>query len=229
VSILHQGDKLFPHLSVLIWPQTPRLRIKFGDTSLDTISTLTMGHWTQVTIMKGGGIGRVYINGLLDTQIILGKIPSLDLEGHIYLGGNLWHHSVNAFIDNLKFYRRALTPEETMAIASAAFPTLLGGRSLPSLGCNRCSLQRAMTVCGSKLRFHLCSLHELNSYALVVSRLLGWVRLYHTHRTGEPPVEIHVWNHEQGALLHHSHSSKSNTTDTFLMGQVGYGLCCPDH
>jgi len=230
VSILHQGNKLFPHLSVLLWPQTPRLRIKFGDTSLDTISTLTMGHWTQVTIMKGGGIGRIYINGLLDTQIILGKMPSIDTEGLVYLGGSMWHHSVYAYIDNLKFYSRALSPEETTAIASLGFPSLLAGSSLPSLGCNRCSLQRAMTVCGSKLGSHLCSIHELNSYALLVSRLLGWIRLYHTHRTGEPTVEIHVWNHEQGALLHQSQSSSTiNTTKAFLASHVGYGLCCPDH
>jgi len=214
----------------LLWPQTPRLRLKFGDTSLDTLSTLTMGRWTQVTVIKGGGLGRIYINGLLDSQIILGKMPSLDVEGSIYLSGTQWHHGVHAYLDNLGFYSRALSHEDNMAIASFAFPALLGGSSLPSLGCNRCSLQRAMTICGSKVGSHLCSIHELNAYGLLVSRLSGWVRLYHTHRTGEPTAEIHVWNHEEGSLLHHTPTDNQNTTHTSLLfnGQVGYGLCCRD-
>jgi len=235
VSIVHKGDKSNPTLSILIWPSTPRIRARFGTTSVDTVSSLTFARWTQLTIVKEGGIGSVYLNGLLDTQIILGKDHAAkgDTAEEIYLSGSPWHGGIHGYIDQMRLYDRALTADETRATASFAFPALLGGSALPSLGCHRCSLQRAMSLCGSRAGSHLCSVHELRSYALLVSRLLGWINLHHANHPEEPTVYINVWSYEEGALLHKQPNQDNHTlTEPSLTGngkQVGYGLCCPDH
>jgi len=235
ISVLHKGDKENPILSVLIWPSTPRIRVKFGTTSVDTISAITVGRWTQITIVKEGGIGSVYVNGLLDSQIILGKAHShKDTAEELYLSGSPWHRGLHGYIDQLRLYNRALTADEARATASFAFPALLGGSALPSLACYRCSLQRAMTLCGARTGSHLCSIHELRSYALLVGRLLGWINLHHTNHPGEPPVYLNVWSHEEGALLHKLVNQENSTqTQTSSIPEnsahVGYGLCCPDH
>jgi len=210
VAVLQKGDQSLPLLSILLWPSIPRLRIKLRKTAIDTISSLPIGRWTQLTIVKEGGIGSVYVNGLLDSQTILGTGHSMGVDsGEYYLSSTPWHHGIHGYLDQIRFYEHPLTEDQVRAVASFAFPSG-DGVSLPYLGCYRCSLQRALSVCGAKVGSHLCSRMELRSSVLLMARSLGWISLHHVNHPGEPDLEIEVWNHEEGIQLLSTFSNDNN-------------------
>ena len=104
-------------------------------------SYLALHRWTHLAAVADGKSLRLYVNGLLDSEnVTKGAIEHN--TGPIYLGGDPWRpgQGFDGYIDEFKYFVRALRTDEIQAEASSA----LGGiePSFVQLGCMGCSLER---------------------------------------------------------------------------------------
>lgn len=121
-------------------------------------SFVPMHRWTHVAAVAEGHSLRLYLNGLLDSEnVTVGTI--VHNNGPFFLGGDPWRPSggFDGFIDEFKFYGRALTTDEVQAAASFA----LGGvePAYIELGCMGCAADAAAATCA--INYHLCNTHDL--------------------------------------------------------------------
>lgn len=104
-------------------------------------SFLPLHRWTHLAAVADGKSLRLYVNGLLDSENVT-KGAILHNTGPIYLGGDPWRagQGFDGYLDEFKYYTRALGTDEIQAEASSA----LGGiePSFVLLGCMGCSLER---------------------------------------------------------------------------------------
>ena len=121
-------------------------------------SFVPMHRWTHVAAVAEGHSLRLYLNGLLDSEnVTVGTI--VHNNGPFFLGGDPWRPSggFDGFIDEFKFYGRALTTDEIQATAGFA----LGGvePAFIELGCMGCTADAAAATCA--INYHLCNVHDL--------------------------------------------------------------------
>jgi hypothetical protein len=62
---------------------------------------------------------RLYVDGVLDTQVALAG-SSVDNAGPIWLGHDAWYPGVDAVLDDVRLYDRALTGGEAAVEPAAA-------------------------------------------------------------------------------------------------------------
>lgn len=133
--------------------------------------------------------------------------------GSFYLGGDPWRKGgFDGFVDEFKYYNRALTTDEIQADAAFA----LGGiePSFVELGCMGCDLEQSRRTC--RAGYHLCNQRDLYSGAYMIARTMGWAT-----------SNSHVWSKEEadaGGALSTSWSGEAPGATT-----SGLGLCCADN
>ena len=77
----------------------------------DSITALSSGQWSHVAIIRSGTSYKCYINGALDsTYTIIGTTTGN--SGPLYVGDDPWYAGSNVTLDDVRIYRRALTPTE---------------------------------------------------------------------------------------------------------------------
>ena len=62
--------------SILLWPKDTRLHVrvstdKLANEGLDSVSAISLRKWTQITVTYSRQLLQLFINGMLDSQIIL--------------------------------------------------------------------------------------------------------------------------------------------------------------
>ena len=69
----------------------------------------TIGTWFHVVATLDGNTMKMYINGVLNmTQ----TLPTLNVNNNIYIGRESGGRALNAYIQNVRIYNRALSLEE---------------------------------------------------------------------------------------------------------------------
>jgi Concanavalin A-like lectin/glucanases superfamily len=137
------------------------------------VSRIAYNRWTHVAVVKQEQKVKLYINGILDSIIIING-ASVANNSPLYIGNHPDYVSqceINGYLDELKFYRRALSEGEIQAEGSAAFGTLES--SAVHLGCIDCDVFTAKKSCFEG--FHLCTSMELHSLAYQIAKTQGWV------------------------------------------------------
>ena len=109
-------------------------------------SFIPLHRWTHVACVAEGNSLRLYVNGLLDSEnTTAGTI--VQNTGPLFLGGDPWRPAggFDGFIDEFKFYGRALTTDEVQAAAGFS----LGGvePNFVELGCMGCEMLSAAATC----------------------------------------------------------------------------------
>jgi hypothetical protein len=176
-------------------------------------SFVPLHRWTHLAAVAEGHSLRLYINGLLDSEnVTAGTI--VHNNGPFFLGGDPWRPAggFDGFVDEFKFYGRALTTDEIQAAAGFA----LGGvePAFVELGCMGCELSAAAATCAAS--YHLCNAHDLYSGGYMVARSMGWAT-----------SNSHVWSAEEARAGGGQNSSWSGSVPGAV--KTGLGLCCADN
>lgn len=202
-------DELNPAL--LLYPDERRLHARMSphaaenDRShgvLDSQGLLPMRRWTHLALTSTGGVMRLFINGQLDGEAIVGatqQISSLaGTKAPLRLGRDPWRAGFKGYMDDFRWYNRVLLPSEVRALT---FPSLTGiGTDFVHLGCSKCTFPEAVSKC--KGNSHMCSLQELFAGGFHTARVMGWL----------PPVPEVWYYNERGVDL--------------FAGATKLGLCC---
>jgi len=202
------ADQLNPAL--LLYPDERRLQARMsphaGQTEqglLDSQGLLPLRRWTHIALTSTGGVMRLFLNGQMDGEAIVGAPQGIpDLAGNkapIRLGRDPWRAGFKGYMDDFRWYNRVLLPSEVRALT---FPSLTGiGTDFVKLGCKSCTFPEAVDKC--KGGTHMCSQQELFAGGYHTARVMGWMPT--------TPNSIWIYN-EKG-------------TDLFA-GQKRLGLCC---
>jgi hypothetical protein len=207
-TIFNKGaspDELLPAL--LLYPDERRLQARISyhasDTQyehgvLDSQGLVPLRRWTHLAMSSTGGVMRLYINGQLDNEAIVGASRLEYSRAPIFIGRDPWRSGTKGYLDDFRWYSRVLQDAE---IRSLTFPSLTGMSSdFVHLGCKSCTFPEAVGQC--KGDTHLCSLQELFAGGFHTARVMGWL----------PPVP-EVWYYNEHGI------------DLFA-GQKKMGLCC---
>jgi hypothetical protein len=207
-TIFNKGaspDELLPAL--LLYPDERRVHARISyhasDTQyehgvLDSQGLIPLRRWTHLALSSTGGVMRLYINGQLDNEAIVGASRLDFSHAPIFIGRDPWRSGTKGYLDDFRWYSRVLIAAE---IRSLTFPSLTGMSSdFVHLGCKSCTFPEAVGQC--KGDTHLCSLQELFAGGFHTARVMGWL----------PPVP-EVWYYNEHGV------------DLFA-GQKKMGLCC---
>jgi hypothetical protein len=193
-------DEMGP--SLLLWPDTRRLRVGAGPRgNLDSSGLLPLRRWTHVTVTSTGSVLRLYVNGVKDSEAIFEAPAAGDDGSNLYIGRDPWRAGTKAYVDEFRWYSRALSSGEIKALT---LPMLTGfaGDSI-HLGCPMCTFVEAAASCGHIRGGHVCSLQELMRGGFHIARANGWLR-----------GQRDVW------YVHET------TNDGLFNGDRKLGLCC---
>lgn len=163
-------------LALLLWPDQRRMHVRaspradMSDGVIDSTSLLPLRRWTHITVTCTESVLRLYVNGILDGEIILEGMQMTG-GGDIHLGRDPWRAGIKGYLDDFRWYTRALTHPEIRALT---FPSLTGmGIDEVHLGCSSCRFPEAVKSCGTHA--HLCSLQELLTGGFHTARAMGWL------------------------------------------------------
>lgn len=192
-------DELWPAL--LLWPDSRRLRFGAGPRGgLDSTGVVPLRRWTHVAVASTGSTVHLYINGVKDSEAIL-EVPTPGEDGHLYLGHDPWRAGTKAYMDDFRWYSRALSKSEIKALT---LPMLTG---FPAdnvhLGCPACTFAEAAKSCGLTRGAHVCSMQELMTGGLHTARANGWLH-----------SQSNVWY------------IREEVHDDLFNGDQRLGLCC---
>jgi len=171
---------------------THSLRVEIATGSTDSAvaeafesnARLKLGRWYHLAVVRLDSLRstRLYVNGILDSSQSTPGYLQVNDEG-LFVGSDpLVKDKCNVpmYVDNLKVYNRAVSPDEIQAEAS---PALNGIEpSFIRLACVSCSLETAVKNCPEG--YHVCSSLELHMGGYQVARILGWLN-----------KGTHVWSH----------------------------------
>lgn len=137
---------------------------------------LFQNRWYHIAVVKNNNKVYLYLNGLLDSQIILkGYNQQFQIsKAPLYIGNVPWLQADCSFpflIDELRYYSIALDKDYIQAEASP----ILGGiePSYIEIGCLECTIKKAATICNEGYR--LCTSIELHTGGYQIARSLGLI------------------------------------------------------
>jgi hypothetical protein len=198
-------DELMPAL--LLYPDERRIHARISVHAsdnerdhgvLDSVGLLPLRRWTHIALSSTSGVMRLYINGQMDGEAIVGATEKSWNKAPLHIGRDPWRSGVKGYLDDFRWYSRVMMSAE---IRSLTFPSLTGiGTEFVHLGCTKCTFPEAVGKC--KGDSHMCSLQELFEGGFHTARVMGWL----------PPVP-EVWYYNQKGI------------DLFA-GQKKLGLCC---
>lgn len=171
--------------------------------SLTSNARITTQRWLHIAIVKIDNKLKLYVNGILDNQMIL-KSNIEKSEAPLYIGNVPWLKDQCDYpflMDEVRYYNSAIEEDKIQAEASP----ILGGiePSFLQLGCMNCPLKEASTACVDGYR--LCTSIELHTGGYQIARSMGWLKW-----------NTHIWTH--GAL---------KTPGDFAKLK-GLALCCAE-
>jgi uncharacterized protein (TIGR03790 family) len=130
-SILHKGATSMTERTPAMWMYPTDNRILLcASTTVNTntcaVSSqeIPLNNWVHVAYIKTRAGLALYINGNFQGGVRLGG-SSVSNTAPIYIGKDPWHHGVNAILDDLQLYNRALSQVEVRTLA-AVMPYITG-------------------------------------------------------------------------------------------------------
>ncbi|MBA3845506.1 MAG: hypothetical protein H0X45_02550 [Planctomycetes bacterium] len=120
-SLFHKGASEYERtLALWMQPGSDRIHYRVSTTASwneggDSQGTLIINSWTHVACVKAGRTLRLYLDGVLDSEVALAG-DTVGNSGPIYVGKDPWYPGVDTAIDQLKIYARALADEEIGAL-----------------------------------------------------------------------------------------------------------------
>lgn len=208
------SEELLPAL--LLWPDQRRLQVRMSPApqsggaavALNSVGVLPLRRWTHVAVScMEGSMLRLYVNGARDGEVIVddNSRPQSVANGELFIGRDPWRAGVKAYIDDFRWYTRAVTLDEIRALL---YPRMTGmaASNFMQLGCASCHFNAAVSSCGKEGRHgtHLCSLQELLSGGFHLARAMGWLA-----------ANPEVWYSGEAA-------------DPFSASKEKLALCCAD-
>jgi len=210
-SLLHKGSKDQERTPTLfLEPYTRGLEFFVSTDNVNQPSGerlwsntfIPLRRWTHIAACAQDRNLRLFINGLLDAENTTIGTPLLN-QGSIFVGNDPWRTSggVNSYVDELRYYSRALTIDEIQAQVQSA----LGGceASYVELGCLGCSINSCAPSC--RRGYHMCTQRNLSGGAYLVARGMGWAN-----------SETKIWSAEDAV-------DAANTPNA-----SGLCMCCRD-
>jgi len=178
-TLIYKGDSSHPTPGIQIWPDSRKLHVVLTTTTgkqekVDSTATIPIGRWTHVAVVVDDRLLFVYINGILDHQYLLDAEMSFNDEP-VYIANDPYHDGLglSCFLDDLQIYNKVVSSDDIKSIGGASFP----GMAVDArLGCQYCTHATAKTACHDG--YHLCTQQEYNSGAVLVGRLMGWLKMH---------------------------------------------------
>eukprot|EP00164_Ancoracysta_twista_P003493 GFYU01004661.1.p1 GENE.GFYU01004661.1~~GFYU01004661.1.p1 ORF type:complete len:463 (-),score=137.96 GFYU01004661.1:367-1755(-) len=208
-TLMHKGATATDRYpALLIEPNSRRLKFavsvddpanKFGE-HVVSMAPFPLRRWVHVGAVRDASSMKLYINGILDNEAKANSTARSN-TGPVYVGGDPFHKFGSvAFIDEVRYFARALSIDEIQAESGFA----LGGidPNFIHLACAACSLDEAATKC--RKTYHLCTHGELYSGGYQVARIMGWAELSQT-----------VWSGTESRALQHKMSEASMSMSSF--------------
>eukprot|EP00298_Acanthocystis_sp_HF-20_P009164 c18143_g1_i1.p1 GENE.c18143_g1_i1~~c18143_g1_i1.p1 ORF type:complete len:573 (-),score=261.86 c18143_g1_i1:119-1837(-) len=210
-SLLHKGSKDQERTPTLFLEPYTRGVEFFVSTSsasqpagerLWSNTFIPLKQWTHIAACAEGRNLRLFINGLLDAENTTIGTPILN-KGSMFVGSDPWRTSggVNSYVDELRYYSRALTADEIQAQVHSS----IGGSeaSFVELGCMGCSIDSCSPSC--RRGYHMCTNRDISSGAYIIARGMGWAN-----------SETKIWSAEDAR-------DSANTPNS-----SGLCMCCRD-
>lgn len=178
--ILQKGDSRQFTPTLTLWDKNNKLHLKVttedGITeSLDSTAVIQMQRWTHISIVIQGKLLQMYVNGIMDSQLIASSGISFN-RMPLFVGRGQAHSGTPCFIDELRIHRSALHEHAIQAFADGALGPV--GPTFARLGCHNCTQEAAGQAC-SVFTMHggyeLCSERDMLGGALGVARAQGWL------------------------------------------------------
>jgi len=174
-TILHKGTESQFAPFIGLWGDTMRLSVRISTsdkeaTRFDSVATIPEGRWVHVAHVVQLEVVRLFINGILDTKVLLPAFPYFNHEP-LYVAKSPFNLGLSMFLDDLKIYSRRLDMTDLATIGEDAFPGI--GSQFVRLGCSHCHYGKAVESC--EKYYHLCTANELASDAKLVARIMGWI------------------------------------------------------
>jgi hypothetical protein len=123
-SIMHKGNTNTERTFAL-WMRTRENRIHYRISTNanwneggDSVNQIELKRWTHICyIKKGGNTLKLYINGVLDSEVAL-RGTSTANQGPLYMGKDPWYLGFNGSLDDIRIYGHALSEKEIGEVAS---------------------------------------------------------------------------------------------------------------
>ena len=159
--------------------------------SLTSNSKLSFQRWTHISIINQNKKLKLYVNGILDSEINLKDNPT-QVESALYIGNLPWLKDQCDYpflLDEYRYYNIAIDEYKIQSEASPA----LGGiePNFIKLGCFDCTIEKASKVCPENYR--ICTSIELHVGGYQIARSLGllsWNTHLWTHNALKTPTEF---------------------------------------
>ncbi|CEM34073.1 unnamed protein product [Vitrella brassicaformis CCMP3155] len=172
--------------TVLLQESSNKLRVRVStninpNEGLDSQGGIPMRRWTHVAVSLSKGVMRLFIDGMLDSEVILSDEPKAN-NGPLFIGKHP-HRTFPGFdgyIDDIKFYNYGLQQQSIQAMLPAAL-TGIGTADFYHLGRLRCTFNETADPEICPPAFHLCTLEEL------------YMGGFHTARTHQWLITNDVW------------------------------------
>jgi len=166
--------------TIMLWPKERRLHVRvstdmFWNEGIESRGIIGFKQWTFISVVISGQMMQLYINGNIDSQLILkGKV--IGNKGDLYIGKDPWRTGTKMYIDNLKIYNTGISSKQIEA--ESYFSNPLIGPNYAVLGCEKCTFLDGLDSCGNNAfgSYHMCSFEELYSGGYLLARKNGWFK-----------------------------------------------------
>ena len=134
-SIFHKGNSSSARTpSLFLRPDSDRIHFRVSTTGDwnqggDTVGALPLHTWTHVAVAKSGLHLRLYLDGVLDSDVLLPPSVIHNTDS-IYFGDDPWMPPFSGFLDEIQLFARALSPAEIGTLA-LGLPTDTDGDGVP--------------------------------------------------------------------------------------------------
>ncbi|KFH05208.1 concanavalin A-like lectin/glucanase family protein [Toxoplasma gondii VAND] len=163
--------------TILLYPKTRKLSIRVTTTDstsegIPSLGALPLRRWTHIAVTASESRLKLFVNGVKDNEIALRGVV-VSNSGDIVVGSTMENSGFEGYIDELRFYSRAL-PEGEVASLTAGGLTGIADTEFVFQGCAGCTFEMALhfNICGEPAA-HLCSLRELYQGAIHIARVNG--------------------------------------------------------
>lgn len=175
-SILSKGSGSQITPTILLYPKSRKLsvRVTTDDSSsegLASVGQIQMRRWTHVAVTGSNNRLKIFINGMKDSEISL-RGTTLPNNENIDVGATLENAGFEGYLDDLRFYRRALPDNEISSFVASAISGIPDS-SMIMLGCESCNYDAAFSPGLCSISYQLCTLDELYHGGLHVARVNG--------------------------------------------------------
>ena len=180
--LIQKGDanEFTPTLS--LWDKNNRLHLKVTTESgtvesLDSSARLSVGRWSHVAVVIQGSLVQLYVNGIMDAQLISGGGNVQFNRMPLYVGRGPTHSGTACYLDDLRIHRSAVQASVIQSLSQGSLGSV--SPSFTRLGCMNCTRDKADSAC-AMFNMHggysLCSERDLLSGAVTTARAMGWLQ-----------------------------------------------------